>query len=401
MKKILLFFLIMMGYHAFPQQYRYFKAQLHCHSNVASGAMSPATVAQEYFSRGYEILCLTEHNIMTPASDYAMPGLLTINSEEYTSDKHLNGFFIDHTVYARNMDPQMSIDTIRAQGGLVQFNHPVQAALNNYTYTFPQFMALNNGPDFIEIHNAGTDLIPLGLFKMQIWDSLLMNDRRIWGTSTDDMHDLFQGYVIQTIDIGWIMVRLNILSADSLRAALLRGDFYGSNGVQIFYYSVDGNTVNISSDATTIRFIGDWGQIVSEVSGPSASYNRTTEKYIRIELEKPGPLGVGVKYAFTQPVFFDNTLSNRYNDNDFQYHLTSYPNPCSNSLNICYNNEKKSDVQIEIYDLAGKKVSSLSNSIQQAGFIDVSIDISGLNQGFYIYAVIINGLVITNKFTKL
>lgn len=400
MKKILLLLLILMGFHIFPQQYRYVKAQLHCHSDAQGGAMSPIVVAQEYVSRGYEIVCLTDHNIMTPATDYALPGLLTINSEEYTFDKHLNGFFLDHTVYARNLTPQLSIDTIRSQGGLVQFNHPVNNFVDDYVYTFPQFMALINGPDFIEIHNAAMDLIPGGQFKMAIWDSLLMNDRKIWGTSTDDMHDLTQGYVIPTINIGWVMIHLNTLSADSLRAALLRGDFYGSNGVQIFYNSVDGNTVSISSDATTIRFIGDWGQIVSEVSGPSASYTRTTEKYIRIELEKSGPLGVGVKYAFTQPVFFDNTLSNRCNDTDFN-HLTSYPNPCSNSLNICFNTEKKSDVQIEIYDLTGKIVYLSNNSIQQAGFNDVSIDISGLNKGFYIYTVKINALLNTKKFTKI
>jgi hypothetical protein len=400
MKKILLFFLVLTGLNVFSQQYRYVKAQLHCHSNADGGAMSPVVVAQEYVNRGYEIVCLTDHNIMTPATDYSLPGLLTINSEEYTFEKHLNGYYLDHTVYARHLTPQLSIDTIRSQGGLVQFNHPVYNVVDDYVYTFPQFMALTNGPDLIEIHNAAMDMIPGGQFKMAIWDSLLMNDRKIWGTSTDDMHDLVQGYVIPTINIGWVMIRLNTLSADSLRAALLRGDFYGSNGVQIFYYSVDGNTINISSDATTIKFIGDWGQVLSEVSGPSASYTRTTEKYVRIELEKPGPLGVGVKYAFTQPVFFDNTLNNSNFIHEFQYNLSSYPNPCNDKLDICFNTENEADVKVEIFDLSGKIITAVSYFIQQKGFIDIPVDVSILSEGIYICSITINGNIIAKKIIK-
>ena len=401
MKKILLLIVLLVSLNGFAQQYRYYKAQLHCHSTHSDGVMSPQTVAQEYINRGYEIVFLTDHNYMTESNEYAQPNFLAINAEEYTFDKHINGFFVNHTVDASGFDAQQSVDSIRAQGGLVQFNHPVVAATNDWSYTYPQFMELENGPDFIEIHNAGTDMIPLAQFNMNIWDSLLMQDRRIWGTSTDDMHKLSEGYIIPTIDIGWIMIRLNTLSEDSVRSALLRGDFYGSNGVEISNYSVEGNTINISTtNATSIKFVGDNGQVLSTVSASYGSFTRTTQKYVRIVLEKAGYLsGVDTKYAFTQPVFFENT-NGLSNNNKIFASVFSYPNPCENNLNICFNSEKTGEVKIDIYDITGKNILSEINHDMQKGYNEIPINVSQLKQGLYIYTVDFNGYKTTQKFTK-
>lgn len=298
--------LICLSFQTYSQTYSYHKAQLHCHSTNSDGVMSPLEVAWEYFNRGYEILFLTDHNYMTPAISYSIPGLLTINAEECTFDKHMNGFFLNHTVNCEGFSVQQTIDSVKAQGGLIQFNHPVVALNNDWSYNFKQFNSLKGGLDFIEVHNGGTDLLPFAKFNMNIWDSLLTFGKKIWGTFTDDMHHIREDYLFPGIDIGWLMINVNVLSADSVREALKRGDFYGSNGVEITDYSIIGNEIRISSsNANKIKFIGDWGKVVYETNSKSATFTRTTEKYIRIELEKPGFLGFGTKYAFTQPKFFD------------------------------------------------------------------------------------------------
>ncbi len=400
MKKTLSFLMLLFCLSAYSQEYSYHKAQLHCHSTNSDGNMSPQTVAQEYLSRGYEILFLTDHNYMTPSSDYSQEGLLTFNAEEYTFDKHMNGFFLNHTVDATGFTVQQAIDSIRAQGGLCQFNHPVVAATNDWSYTYSQFMELSNGPDLIEIHNAGTDMIPLATFNRAIWDSILSSNKIIWGTSTDDMHKLTEGLIIPTIDIGWVMIRCNTLSRDSVYAALSRGDFYGTNGVEISHYSVQGNTINISStNATKIKFIGDNGQLYFEVNGSSATYKRTNQKYIRIELENEGTYGIGAKYAFTQPVFFNSTTDVE-NNIGFQPNLSIYPNPCTNKLNVCFNTEKESNVLFEIYDLTGKILMSEKHNIPNAGFNDLPFDVSILKPGVYLSEITINGVRIVKKITK-
>ena len=149
MKKIIVLLLAFVSLNSFSQQpYRYYKAQLHCHSTNSDGVMSPLTVAQEYQSRGYEIVCLTDHNYMTPDNIYALPGLLTISSEEITFDKHMNGWFLKHTIDGTGFFPQEAIDSVRAQGGLIQFNHPVISPstsfpfYSDWSYNYSQFMAL-------------------------------------------------------------------------------------------------------------------------------------------------------------------------------------------------------------------------------------------------------------------
>ena len=262
-------------------------------------------------------------------------------------------------------------------------------------------MELNNGPDLIEIHNAGTDMIPLATFNRAIWDSILSSNKIIWGTSTDDMHKLTEGLIIPTIDIGWVMIRCNTLSRDSVYAALARGDFYGTNGIEISHYSVQGNTINISStNATKIKFFGDNGQLFFEVNGSSATYTRTTQKYLRIELENEGTFGVGAKYAFTQPIFF-NSSTEIVNNNGFQLNLSTYPNPCTNKLNVCFNTEKESNVLFEIYDLTGKLLMSEKNTIPHGGFNDLSFDVFKLKPGVYLYKITLDGSSIVKKFTKI
>ena len=407
MKKLIFFSFMLLSISGFGQQYRYYKMQMHCHSTNSDGVMSPDSVAKQYLSRGYRILCLTDHNYVTPDSAYAIPGLLTISSEEYTFAKHMNGFFLKHTVDATGFTPQQAIDSVRAQGGMIQFNHPVVAPntsfpfINDWSYTFPQFMALQNGPDFIEVHNAGTDLLQ-ATFKMPIWDSLLMNNRKFWGTATDDMHHLTE-VGLQSIDIGWVQILLDSLCQDSVRAALVRGDFYGSNGVEISQYSVKGDTIHIASaNAATIDFIGDWGQLLCEVAGNEATFVRTNQKYIRIELKDNGILGVGKKYAFTQPVFFKDMGNASVDevDNGFHHNVSAFPNPCSSILNVCFSTEGKSNVIIEISDITGKQLMSENNSFQQKGNYKIPVDVSQLTRGIYLYSVETNGTKITKKFIK-
>ena len=114
MKRTLFLLLALLSLNVFAQQYTYHKAQLHCHSTNSDGVMDPQTVAQEYISRGYEILFLTDHNFMTPANTYEMPGILAVSSEEYTFAKHINGFFLNHTIDASGFSAQQAIDSIKA-----------------------------------------------------------------------------------------------------------------------------------------------------------------------------------------------------------------------------------------------------------------------------------------------
>ena len=41
----------------------YFKANLHCHTNISDGKLSPAEIKAHYMKNGYSIVAFTDHDV--------------------------------------------------------------------------------------------------------------------------------------------------------------------------------------------------------------------------------------------------------------------------------------------------------------------------------------------------
>jgi plastocyanin len=65
----------------------------------------------------------------------------------------------------------------------------------------------------------------------------------------------------------------------------------------------------------------------------------------------------------------------------------NYPNPFNPSTNIKFDLPKKSQVQIDIFDAKGSKVSSLVNDVLEAGTYSIDWDASHNASGVYYYKV--------------
>ena len=79
--------------------------------------------------------------------------------------------------------------------------------------------------------------------------------------------------------------------------------------------------------------------------------------------------------------------------------LSVYPNPFNPVTNISYYLNESADVEIVIYDLAGRKVQTLDNSFKESGEYTVSWDASNYSSGIY-YIQISNGEMLkTQKMT--
>ena len=63
----------------------------------------------------------------------------------------------------------------------------------------------------------------------------------------------------------------------------------------------------------------------------------------------------------------------------------NYPNPFNPSTMINYQLQIKNDVELSVYDLLGKKVATLVNQRQQAGYYQVEWDATGFASGVYYY----------------
>jgi hypothetical protein len=85
---------------------------------------------------------------------------------------------------------------------------------------------------------------------------------------------------------------------------------------------------------------------------------------------------------------------------DFQV-SQNYPNPFNPSTTIAYQVPVDAKVIMEVYNIAGQKVSELVNQDLSAGYYTVNFGASKLSSGIYIYRVVAVDKVSGNNFSSI
>ncbi len=255
--------------------------EIHTHSET----YTPAQLVGFYSGAGYDALAITDHNVVT-----VQPAGMTIapqGSEASAPTGHMTSFACGYLRGAET-DIQTIIDGIVAAGGQAILNHPKWSVGHSYP-----IMATLTGYLGIEIHNAlcvtgaGVDPITYPGFDVEDWDALLTNVRRdIWGFATDDLHGTTatQGY-----DIGHVVAFAKAATEAELLNSLINGNFVAdvsNSGVTLLRPVITRTGVEVACPgATSIRFIGDGGLLLSEVTGEEGAYAFTADDtYVRIEV---------------------------------------------------------------------------------------------------------------------
>jgi hypothetical protein len=71
--------------------------------------------------------------------------------------------------------------------------------------------------------------------------------------------------------------------------------------------------------------------------------------------------------------------------------MQNYPNPFNPSTNIEFMIPQSGHVELKIYDLLGREVSTLASEVMQYGTYKVSWDASGLSSGIYFSRLVFEG----------
>lgn len=301
-------------------QPRWYKGNIHTHTNESDGDAPPHKVVSWYRRHGYDFLVLSDHNHLT-LLDYGQQKRrfrksLMIPGEEVSvrinSGKtpiHINGIGISRLVEpvdAREIVPtlQANINAILDAGGIASINHP------NYNWAFNhEHLVQVSGASLLEIFNGHPGVNILGAPDKpgyeQIWDNVLSAGKIIYGVATDDSHSYYDFSPFRSNPgRGWVMVRAEELSSEAIVEALSSGEFYSSTGVTLesLEMSKDSISLQIQQERDFIyvtRFIGRNGKLHAEVEGARASYHFAgDEGYVRaVVINSSGPR------AWTQPVF--------------------------------------------------------------------------------------------------
>lgn len=267
-----------------PKAANFYKANLHVHTTVSDGEMTPDEIKRIYMEKGYSVVAYTDHEIMVPHSELTDENFLAITATEistnnrfdcdfsfaktyhmniYSPDEKKNCFntfdkkhmWLEHS-YGYITEEQERVGHNRVysvecmneiikkaneEGCLVSYNHPVWS-LQDYS----DYVDLK-GVWGIELYNTGC--ARNGYFDTaQPFDDLLRKGERVFPLATDDAHklcDCFGGYV---------MINADELKYDNIFNALKNGDFYASTGPEIREISIENGVVNVK--CSPVAFIG-------------------------------------------------------------------------------------------------------------------------------------------------
>ena len=268
--------------HLLPDGGNFYKANLHVHTTISDGQMSPEEIKRIYKERGYSIVAYTDHEIMVPEAHLTDESFLAITSTEisvnqrcdcdfnFTKTYHMNIYspvenkncfssfdrskmWIEHSLKyitpeqeGRSIQRSYDIEEINrviemanAEGCLVSYNHPVWS-LQDYT----DYIGLR-GLWGIELYNTACARNGHRDSDKPL-DDLLRKGERVFPLATDDAHrieDCFGGFV---------MIRAERLSYDSVFEALRAGDFYASEGPEIYEISIEDGIVRIRTSPVAL-----------------------------------------------------------------------------------------------------------------------------------------------------
>lgn len=282
-----------MKYDLIPERGEFYKVNMHCHTDISDGHMSPEAVKDWYKSHGYSAVCYTDHEVLIGHEELCDEGFIALHGYEVAIKQDITkGTGIFMPVYHLNMvaerqdirrmpryytenpsmpgdarrwakekgvfDPNDTIDATQYDKKWVnQFIKDVSAGGFLVTYNHPQW-SLQGPADYV-----GLD----GLFAIEAinggcrilndntsihYEQMLRAGMSIVPNGGDDNHN--------TWDLGhaWTMIKAPELSYDALIAAYKRGDCYASNGPEIKeLYIENGEIVIKTSSAVSITMMSE------------------------------------------------------------------------------------------------------------------------------------------------
>lgn len=266
---------------------RFWRGNLHCHSNRSDGALPPEEVCRRYAAEGYDFIALTDHFVgrygypIVDTVPFRSPGFTTLLGAELHSGALENGelwhilavglpadFAPSNSPDFKPVEGQESGPEIAARavaaGAFVAIAHPQWSGIS-----LNDARSLATVADAVEIYNHGcaTGCDRADGFTMA--DLLLSEGHRLSLVATDDAHftepDHFGG---------WVMVKAPENTPEALLAALKAGLFYATQGPEIRAIRLLEDAVEVDCSAAVSVIVQGHGSGARAVHGHSMTRAR-------------------------------------------------------------------------------------------------------------------------------
>lgn len=334
---------------------QWYKGNLHCHTIVSDGRLSPKEAVDYYKSHGYSFLAISDHNIFTDfggelnSEDFIVLPAVEASAVLYDSQENRNKLKVHHMhgiampKEALNDDENLlNQENVLEQTEIVPLKHMEEVPMKAYfggwqgakvaqdlcdeliardcfvIYNHPLWSKVREdewidtkGLTAVEIYNHGACLANGTGYDTSRWDIMLCEGKKVWGIAADDNHndeetdDSFGGFIV---------VKAPELTAEALTKSIIDGNFYASTGPQIYDWGIHDQMVYVTcSPVQRIHFIvgnaiGSDAYVASEDGADDVDYGllrlRGDEMYVRVEcIDSWG------RVAWSNPIFLKENLA--------------------------------------------------------------------------------------------
>ncbi len=267
-----------------PESGKFYKVNMHNHTNLSDGTQTPEEVKKLYMEHGYSAVAFTDHEILHDHKDLCDENFVALHGYEVAIKKdmyhHTDNFmpvyhfnmiaksqdnltmvkyfknnpsfpgkdqaFADaHAQYSSTIDTyEYSIDwindytkAVKEAGFLINYNHPQ--------------WSLQDCRDYIGLENLHSlEVINGGCFSLNDntslhYEKMLRSGMRVVPTGGDDNHSF------RSCALGWTMIKAPELTYDALIAAYERGDCYASEGPEILSLVLMDGKITVKTSAAS------------------------------------------------------------------------------------------------------------------------------------------------------
>ena len=331
---------------------KFYKANLHCHTTLSDGRLTPEEVKELYKNLGYSIVAYTDHDIMVPHDDLNDDSFLSLHGFEVEVNErsgkpwpetkclhmccigidpenivqplwhreaylfgnaplHRNEVTFDENEpdYVRSYGSEGGSEMMqiaRDKGFFVTYNHPSWSL-----EAYPDYMGYN-GMHAFEMYNGGCLAAGYADYHPRVYDDMLMGGKKLYCIGADDNHNV-QNPQSRKFDSGWAwtMIKADSLDYRAITKALVDGQFYASEGPEIYELTFEDGRIRIECSEAD-RIVCNYGVRHAELaidetgdSIKSATFGMNPDwKYFRITV-----IGKDGKTACTNAYFADDLFA--------------------------------------------------------------------------------------------
>ena len=276
-----------------PESGKFYKTNLHCHTDISDGKFSPEKIKELYKEKGYSAVCYTDHEVLIGHEDLCDSEFVALHGYEIAVKQDLSkptAFF--QPVYHFNMiakdqknlkmprffktNPSLTGNAAKwiESSAVYDEDDVIETTvydvdwINSYlegvknggfliTYNHPQW-SLHNATDYLPLKNLhAIEAMNGGCFRLNDntslpYEQMLRAGNRLVPVGGDDTHGLAQ------VGVCFTMIKADELTYDALISAYEKGYCYASSGPEIKSLVLEDGKIKIkTSDAKVIALMSE------------------------------------------------------------------------------------------------------------------------------------------------